>query len=262
MRAFQKVRVLAVDGIVGPKTHGALYQFVRLRNHLIVPPTARERGRGVRFGVGGGDDVPRLDPILPPIGPLELRFPDPFRPPGPPTGLLGIPALTLGNSVEFEVAVGLQRTIARNLSANKPDSSTSVFSDLQGTFWRRPVGKHVELSLGAGVFLERDVGVDPKTSVRVGILAKAELKDVVKIGPLDLLKLIVEHKNSTSVNGPVDFNSEVEVGVNPTVEVNVAGHRVEFGPKFSKFFEIGIGKDHFEIKSGSTLTAGTLSVFF
>jgi hypothetical protein len=191
-----------------------------------------------------------------------LPFPTPFRP--PPPNIFPLPPLTLGGgqSTNFELSAGLERKIGKNLSNNTPDRSVSVFTDVTFTIWRRPIGKFVELKFGPGAFLEREVGADPKTSVRVGMFVSAELKDVVKIGPLDLFKLIAEHKTTTTVTGPIELTSEVEVGINPTVEVNVFGTQIEFGPKVSKYFEIGLGKDGFHLKSGATLTAGTVTVFF
>lgn len=257
LKQYQTLRGLAADGIAGPKTHGAIYNFVQNRLHMIVaPPRSSTR----RFAVGDGDQPG--EPVLPPIPRLVLPFPDPFRPPTPPL-FIPVPKLTLGGlSTEFELSAGVQRTIARNIGTNSPDNSVSVFSDVTFSFWRRPIGKHVELSFGPGAWLQHDVSPDPKTTFRVGVAAKAELKDVLKIGPLDLFKLIVEHKTATNVEGPIELTSELEVGINPTVEMRVAGHKVEFGPKFSKFFEVGLGRHGFELKSGTTVSAGTVTVFF
>jgi hypothetical protein len=136
---------------------------------------------------------------------LTLPFPDPFRPPPPPL-FIPLPKLTLGGtSTEFELSAGVQRTIARSLTGNSPDNSTSLFSDVGFSFWRRPIGKHVELAFGPGAWLERVVSPDPKTTFRVGVFAKAELKDVLKIGPLDLFKLIIEHKTAINVSGPIEL---------------------------------------------------------
>jgi len=256
LRAFQSVRALAVDGIAGPKSHRALYSFVRSRLHLIVPPA---RGSGRAFSLRDGD-IPGTDPILPPIPKLTLPFPDPFRRPPPP--LLPLPQLTLGTTTEFELSAGVERTFARSLTANSAEKTTSIFSDVSFSIWRRPIGRHFEMAFGPGAFFEREVGADPKSSFRVGVFAKAELKDVLTIGPLDLFKVIIEHKTVTTVTGPVELTSDLEVGINPTVETTVFGTKIEFGPKFSKFFEVGIGRDGFTVKSGTTVTAGTLTVFF
>ena len=61
-----------------------------------------------------------------------------------------------------------------------------------------------------------------------------------------------------TVTGPVELTSDLEVGINPTVETTVLGTKIEFGPKFSKFFEVGIGREGFTVKSGTTVTAGTV----
>ncbi len=263
LERYQKIRQLKkIDGIAGPETNAALYHFIGVSSHVLAPPAGSRRSLVARPPAFAFGDVPRADPVLPPIGPFQLPFPTPFRPSAPPGPLIPLPQLTLGLSTPFELSAGVQRTFARSLSHNKPDNSVSLFSDVQFSFWKRPLGKHVETSLGGGFFLEREVGADPKTSFRAGILVKAELVDVVKIGPLDLLKLIVEHKTSTTVTGPIELNSSIEVGVNPTVEVNVFGNKVEFGPKFSKFFEINFGKDGIDVKSGTTVTSGTVTVFF
>ncbi len=258
-KEFQTIRGLAADGIVGPKTSAALYNFVQSRMHIIVPP-ARSIELGTRRSLNGVGDSP-TDPILPPIPKLTLPFPTPFRP--PPPNIFPLPPLTLGGgSTNFELAAGLQRTIGKSLTNNTRENTVSVFTDVSFTIWRRPIGKFVELKAGPGVFLERELRPDEKSTVRVGMLVTAELKDVVKIGPLDLFKLIVEHKTTTTATGPIELSSELEVGFNPTVEVNIFGNKIEFGPKISKYFEIGIGKEGFNLKSGSTLTAGTLTFFF
>ena len=256
LREFQAVRGLAVDGIAGPKTHRALYSFVRSRNHVIIPP-AQNSSRGF---VAGERGVGFTDPVLPPVPNLILPFPVPFRPPPPP--LLPLPELSLGNTTQFELSAGVERTFARSLTGQTAERTTSIFSDVSFSIWRRPVSKHVDLEFGPGVYFERDVGADPRSSIRVGVFAKAELKDVLTIGPLDLFKLIIEHKTTTTATGPIELTTDIEVGFNPTVETRVLGTKIEFGPKVSKFFELGIERQGFTVKSGTTLTAGTLTVFF
>jgi peptidoglycan hydrolase-like protein with peptidoglycan-binding domain len=261
VKQFQKLRGLKDDGIVGPLTHGALYFFIENFIHMIVPPARGDAVRGRTSGLQFGDSPTPFGPVLPPFPRLELPFPTPFRPPPPP--IFPLPKLTLqGESTQFELSAGVERTIARSLTNNTQDNNVSIFSDVNFSLWRRPIGKHLEMSFGLGAFFERELRPDPNTTLRIGVFAKAELKDVVKIGPLDLFKLIVEHKTVTTATGPIELNSDIEVGINPTVEVNVLGTKVEFGPKFSKFFEVGIGKGGFNLKSGSAITAGTVTVFF
>ena len=255
LQAFQSLRGLKPDGIAGPKSHAALYSFVRGRAHLLVPP-ARSTARSLTTSDGDVGPVPDFRPVPN----LILPFPDPFR--RPPPHVFPLPPLTLGTTTPFELSAGVQRTFSRSLTSNSPERTTSIFSDLTFSAWRRPVGRFVDVAFGPGAFFEREVQETPKSSLRVGVFAKAELHNLVNLGPLDLFKLIVEHKTVTTVNGPIELTSDVEVGFNPTVEVTVDGTKLEFGPKFSKFLEIGFLRDGFSVKSGTTVTTGSLTVFF
>ncbi len=223
------------EGIVGPETHKALYCFVALSHHLLMPRfTLRRPSFAIRAGLTG-DDEPIL-PNMPPLPPLKLPFPAPLRTPLP------VPQLTLDpetvsamRQIKFELEVGKERKFEKDLGQSDPlKAETQLFTDLKATAWSRPfnfLGKEdgVDFSAGGGLLLEKRVRPEGgATEASVYVFVKAEWTPIDKLGPLQLAKIAGEAKITSKVNGkePIDFSAAVTVGP----EVEVAGGAITFGP--------------------------------
>lgn len=231
---FQQENRLWVDGIIGPRTSAALYTFVDLSFHFVTVSASNEgRGGTERFQLASiGDDVPSPDPfILPPIPPLRLTFPS-FLPPLPP--ILQPPRLEfdplllfLIRKTKFELEIGQESSIKKDLKTGQVDRELVILADGKATIWSKPIGKHLELSGGAGLIVEKRVRPNPDTETSVYVFGKAEVKDLLKVGPLDIAKLEAEAQAAghPGANKPLDLSAEVCVGP----EVEVAGGTVSFG---------------------------------
>lgn len=111
--AFQRRRGLSQDGVIGPNTRDALYDFVRNRIHVLGlhgPESLQlPKPRVLQLAGGGGEGQDEPVPPFPNLNfpRLELPFPQPAKPPN----FFPIPKLTLGGQTfEFEVTAGGQRT--------------------------------------------------------------------------------------------------------------------------------------------------------
>ena len=95
--AFQRRRGLDQDGVVGPNTRDALYDFIRNRVHVLGlhGPESLElpRSRTLQLTAGGQDEpVPPFPKLNFPR--LQLPFPQPMKPPN----FFPIPAADSGRS--------------------------------------------------------------------------------------------------------------------------------------------------------------------
>jgi hypothetical protein len=91
---------------------------------------------------------------------------------------------------------------------------------------------------------------DDKTETTVYVFAKAEIKDVLKLGPVDVAKLEAEAEVKPNPDGPPSMSASVTVG--PEVEV-VKGATVRLGG----FTEVQIDGQRYSISSGVRLS-GTI----
>lgn len=235
---FQKKNGLRPDGIVGPRTSEALYSFVDLSFHFVTASTGNgNRDAPERFRLSSDDESdglnePLPDPfILPPIPRLQLTFP---RAVPPLPSLLQPPRLEidplllfLARKTKFELEIGQESSIKKDLKSGQVDRELVVLADGKATVWSKPIGRHLELSGGGGLVVEKRIRPDPTTETSVYVFGKAELKDIFKIGPLDLAKIEAEAQFSgqPGKNKPADLSAEVCVGP----EVEVLDGKISFG---------------------------------
>lgn len=111
------------------------------------------------------------------------------------------------------------------------------------------------MTMGPGMWFERALGgPDPHTTIHAGIFITAEYAVPKQLSPrVDLIsKLILEGKVQGSVKGPVDLTSEIQAGVNPTLEVRSIPflRKLEFGPKATVFLEFGYDDNRASVKAG------------
>jgi hypothetical protein len=232
---FQQLFGLKVDGIVGPQTHRALYSFVDLSHQLvIVGQRSDERGLfGIQSGLAVGDNSPPPS-VLPPLPRLQLPFPQ-VLPPIPPILLpprleLDPRLLAFAHNTKFELEVGQEASFKQDLKTlDKPERELALVGDLKATVWSKSFGtKNLELSAGGGMVVEKRIKPSPQTETTVYVFAKAEVKDILKLGPLDIAKLEAEAQvgGKLGTNEPPDMS--VSVGAGP--EVEVLGGKLTFGP--------------------------------
>ncbi|RIK81977.1 MAG: hypothetical protein DCC67_07700 [Planctomycetota bacterium] len=255
--AFQRRRGLGQDGVVGPETRDALYDFIRNRVHILGlhgPESLQLPRPRTLQTVGQDEPAPRFPKLTFPR--LELPFPQPVKPPH----FFPIPQLMLGGQTfDFELTAGAQRTFTFFSSdPNDKKLKHTIFSDLELVVWRRPAGKYVELSFGPGMWLEKVLGgPDPKTSIHAGLFLSAEFAVPKKVSSsVDFVgKLIADAKAQGSVKGPVELSSEVSIGANPVLEVRdfLFFKKLEFGPKASVFLEIGYEDKDVAVKAGAVV---------
>jgi len=236
VKQFQTQYRLAVDGVVGPKTFQALFSFVDCSHHLI--PVIYRGGRGRPFAAGNllaeGNDVPSPSPfLLPPLPRMPFPFPPTLLPPIP--SLLQPPRLELDpkflfllHQIKWELEAGQETSFNTDLVTKEKEREVALVGDVKGTVWSKPIGKHVEVSTGGGMTVEKRVKPSADTEASVYIFAKAELKDILKLSPIDLAKLSAEAqvKGKLGSNEPPDMS--VSIGGGP--EVEVLDGKLTFGP--------------------------------
>jgi Putative peptidoglycan binding domain len=227
---FQNKHQLKADGIVGPKTHGALYCFVRPYAHMFVA-SYRSDDRASR--VMAVRDAPS-PARLPPIPRMQLQFPQPFRAPPvlqPPRLEIDPRLLLLARRTKFELEAGQETSFTTDLGTGKTKREVVLFSDLSGTIWSQPFGEHVKISAGGGVIVEHRVKPDAHTEAHFYVFTKAEVVDILKIGPLDLFKLEPEAKASGKLGGnePPEVSASVSAG--PDVEVKAGKVTISVGAR-------------------------------
>lgn len=212
-------------GAIGPQTHQALYTFVECRHHLVFVPRTPTR---VRL-LPGIDNHLNFDP--PPLLPLfQLPFPSPFKP-VPPLAAPHLeldPFVLLGmRRIDFELESGKETTFSFNLHSHEREREAVLFTEVTATVWSKPMGEHVEVSAGPGVGVEKRIG-GKDFEASAFVFAKMEVKDVLKIGPLDLAKLCAQaqYKGALGKNGPPEMN----VGAALSPEVSLFHDRLTFGP--------------------------------
>lgn len=236
---FQKEYGLKPDGIVGDRSRAALFAFVVCSHHLL--PRSRPAGGAVVANGFAVADSTSLPP-MPPMPRLQLTYPEPFRLPpqmGPPRLEIDPRLLIWLRSRPFEIAAGTRMVFQKGPGAGE------VFVDVQATIWSRPFGEHFEAGVVAGVGIEKRIN-DGHTETSLVVLAKAEVKDVLKLGPVDVAKLQLEGgiKPDPGSNRPPDLTATVKLG--PSVETK--NGRFTFG--VGGYMDYGFnGKEH-EIKGG------------
>lgn len=247
---FQTLYCLKVDGIVGPKTCNALYTFVDCSHHLLTV-TRNTKKLLARANLRTVGDNPSLPPpfFLPPLPRLQFPFP-PRLPPIPP--VLQPPRLEIDTRLlfsaritEFELEVGQQATFKSDLKSGNVEHEVALLTDLKGTIWSKPFGK-LELSAGSGMLVEKRFKPTLDTETSVYVFGKAEVKDILKLGPLDLAKIAAEAQISgkAGTKEPPDMSTTVSMGP----EVELFNGKVTFGTVV--YLEYGTnGKEH-------TLTSG------
>jgi hypothetical protein len=254
---FQMRFGLKQDGIVGPITHRALYTFVDCFHHLLVVSETSKRapaGNLVAFGENnGGNGSPSL---LPPLPRLQLPFPQALPPVPtvlqPPRLELDPKILFLMRKTQWEIEAGQETTFKTDLGTGKTEREVAIVGSVTGTVWSKPIGKHVEISAGGGIVVEKRVKPDPETETKVFIFAKTEVKDVLKLGPVDLAKLTAEAQVGGKLGGSEPPDMSVSVGGGP--EVELFGGKVTFGPGGYFQYETN-GQTH--IVSGQVRFSGT-----
>ena len=256
---FQTKFGLKPDGIVGPLTQRALFTFVDCFHHLLTVTETTPKGpfvvRANAFGLTSG---PRQNgpSLLPPLPRTQLPFPRSL-PPVP--GLLQAPRLELDprtlallRGIKWEIEAGQETSFKTNLGTGKTEREVAIVGGVTGTVWSKPFGKHVEISAGGGIVVEKRIQPDPQTESKVFIFAKTEVKDLLKLGPVDLAKLTAEAQIAGTLGGKEPPDMSASVGIGP--EVEVFGGKVTFGPGAYFQYETN-GRQH--IMSGQFKFSGT-----
>lgn len=231
---FQTLHRLKVDGIVGPETHRALYIFVDCSHHLITEnrDTQNLLVRSNLRAVGNNPSLPSPF-LLPPLPRLQLPFPTrlPPLPPilRPPRLELDPRLLLLARITKFELEAGQQTSFKNNLKTGKVEREVTLLADLKGTVWSKPFfDKRLELSAGGGALVEHRFKPTPDTEASVYVFGKAEVKDILKLGPLDLAKIAAEAQlgGKPGAKEPPDMSVTLSAGM----EVEFLNGKVTFGP--------------------------------
>ena len=247
---FQTLHRLKVDGIVGPETHRALYSFVDCSHHLLTENRDIKKllARANLRAVGDNPSLPSPF-LLPPLPRLQLPFP-PRLPPlpsilQPPRLEIDPRLLLLARITKFELEAGQQTTFKQDLHTGDVEREVALLADLKGTVWSKPFGK-LELSAGGGVLVEKRFKPTPDTETSVYVFGKAEVKDILTLGPLDLAKLAAEAQigGKPGVKEPPDMSVTLSAGP----EVELFDGKVTFGPGGYLEYKTN-GKEH-------TLTPG------
>ncbi len=250
---FQTLHRLKVDGIVGPVTHQALFTFVDFSHHLLTEnrDTKKLLARANLRAVGGNPSLQAPLP-LPPLPRLQLPFP-PRLPPlpsilQPPRLEIDPRLLLLARITKFELEAGQQTTFKKDLNTGNVEREVALLADLKGTVWSKPFGKgpKLELSAGGGVLVEKRFKPTPDTEMSVYAFGKAEVKDILKLSPLDIAKIALEAQigGKPGVKEPPDMSVTLSAGP----EVELFNGKVTFGPGGYLEYKTN-GKEH-------TLTPG------
>lgn len=230
---FQAANRLKPDGIVGPVTHQALYTFVECSHHLVIEnrDTRNSIVTANRRAVTGDPGLPA--PFrLPPIPRLQLTFPSNLPPmPSilqPPRLVIDPLLLFLARNTKFELEAGKETTFKKDLATSKSEREVTLFADLKGVVWSKPFGKKVEVSTGGGVVVEKRLRPTPDTETSVYVFAKVEVKDILRLNPIDLAKIAAEAQfgGKPGKDEPADMSVTVSAGP----EVEVFDGAVTFGP--------------------------------
>lgn len=220
--AFQKANDLTVDGIVGPETRKALFAFVTITHHIL--PSRRPVGASIRQAQPVNFQFTPPPGPLPPMPRLQLTFPEPFRLPSQVkqfTLELDPNLLAFLKTRPFEIGAGTKMVFR----SDKPGAGVA-FLDVQATIWSKPLGKKVEVGLATGVGFEHRIN-DGKFETSVVVLAKVEVKDILKLGPVDIANLQLEGGLSGTPGSkePADMVGTVKLG--PKIETR--NGRFSFG---------------------------------
>jgi hypothetical protein len=230
-------------GVVGPRTHRALYSFVVFTHHIVFDAPRRYWHPGVQ-SIRAGSDNPAPS-ILPEIPPMNLRFPQPFSLPPQITPRLELDPSLLFSRTKFELESGQQRSFHTTLGSSKPERELSLFTDLKAIVWSQPLSENLEISAGGGFMLEKRIHSADNAQASVYIFMKAEVHDVLKIGHLDLAKLEFEAQLAP---GPLDMSANVTFGP----EVDVFDNTITFGP--GVYGEIARNSGMLNVKGGVKLS--------
>jgi hypothetical protein len=257
---FQTRFGLKPDGVVGPITHRALYTFVDCFHHLFVVTETESKkafaatGKGLSFGDNNSSNG--SPSVLPPLPRLQLSFPQALPPVPivlqPPRLELDPKLLLLSRKTKWEIEAGQETSFKTDLGTGKTEREVAIVGGVTGTVWSKPIGKNVEFTAGGGIVVEKRIKPDPQTEAKVFIFAKTEVKDIFKLGPLDLAKLTAEAQVGGKLGGKEPPDLSVSVGLGP--EVELFGGKVTFGPGAYFQYETN-GQTH--IVSGQVKFSGT-----
>lgn len=260
VKQFQTLYRLTVDGVVGLKTHHALYCFVDCSHHLIPVIYRGDKGRpfATRNLLVSGNAPPSPSPFLfPPLPRMQLPFPQTLFPPVP--SILQLPRLELDpkllfliHQTKWELEAGQETSFKTDLRSNQKEREVALVGDVKGTVWSKPIGKHLELSAGGGMAVEKRIKPSANSEASIYIFAKAEIKDVLKISPLDLAKVSAEAQVKGKLGSQEPPDMSVSIGGGP--EVEVFNGKVTFGPGGYFQYETN-GETH--IVSGQVKLSGT-----
>lgn len=247
LTTFQRTHNLKPDAIVGPKTRAALYSFVQMKPALILQTADRQARRSSLVG----------DNNLPPIPPFpQLRLP-PF--PGLrvplPSNALSLPSfphfkLELDPQFKlflrtqpFEIAAGSKMVFKKRQDDSKPGGV--AFLDVTATVWSTPIVGEKFKAVGQLGFAGETRIDNGRTEASLSGGVGVELKDVLKLGAVDIFTLQVQAGFEKGLDQkPVDMKATLETG--PTVETKDG--RFSFGA--GGFLEIKTNGVETELSSG------------
>jgi hypothetical protein len=233
---FQNQYDLKPDGIVGPKSRVALLTIVSISHHLL--PRNWPMSSRIRTGFSGGAPSPSL---LPPLPRLQLSYPQPFTVPL----FLQVPPLRWDphflfwlQSRPFEIGAGTKMVFQKGRGEGE------AFLDVTAKVWSCPPSEHLDVGVKTGVAFETRIR-DAHTETGLVVIAGVEVKDVLKLGAVDVAKLQVEaeFKKSTAQKPP-DMTATVKLG--PSIETK--DNRFSFGA--GGYLELGTNLQEYEIKGG------------
>ncbi len=217
-------------GVIGPQTHRALFSFVQCSHHLLYvnQPVAAGASRASFALVGDG---PAPGSLLPPLPRLQLPYPTPFRtlpPVSPPRLVIDPNLLRFLHTTKFELEAGGESSLQSRPGASDPQLEVNLFTDLKATIWSKPISENVELSAGGGFVVEKRLKPVGDFETSVYIFAKAEVKNILKFGPIDLAKLEAEAQIEGKIGKEEPPDMTATVGIGPEVELFKGA--LTFGP--------------------------------